>query len=300
MFAWPTEFYMLLMACAVFRGSEVIFSKRGLESGGNWLQNTFQTLFVRTVLAWSLLFVLSEGEMAIRGISIIAIGAFVFSGIVAAGIGSLLFYNGVDRMGASVCTAITNTRPLFVVVLAVVFLGEDITIPGVIGVILAVIGVILITRSKSGNLTGWKKSDIVFPLIAALLFAVGNVARKFGFVVEPISAIQALAINEIAALVTVGIYGVWVGRGHELYKGNVKSYQNFILSGIFVFFALFLLFQALIIGPVSIADPILGTAPLFTAVIAVVLLGKVEKITKPLIIGTLLIIIGIALLTISW
>ena len=149
-------------------------------------------------------------------------------------------------------------------------------------------------------LCGWKISDVAFPLIAAFLFAVGNVARKFGFVVEPISAIQALAINEIAALVTVGIYGIWVGRGHELYKGNVESYQNFLLSGIFVFFALFLLFQALIIGPVSIADPILGTAPLFTAVIAVVLLGKVERITKTLIIGTLLIIIGIALLTISW
>ena len=91
-----------------------------------------------------------------------------------------------------------------------------------------------------------------------------------------------------------------MGKGHELYKGNVKSYQNFLLSGIFVFFALFLLFQALIIGPVSIADPLLGTAPLFTVLIAVVLLGKVERITKTLIIGTLLIIIGIALLTISW
>jgi uncharacterized membrane protein len=291
---------MLLMACAVFRGSEVIFSKRGLESGGNWLQNTFQTLVVRTILAWSLLFVLSEGEMIIREISITAIGAFVFSGIVAAGIGSLLFYNGVDRMGASVCTAITNTRPLFVVVLAVVFLGENITVPGMIGVILVVIGVILITRSKGGNISGWKKSDVAFPLIAALLFAVGNVVRKFGFVIEPISAIQALAINEIAALVTVGIYGIWVGRGHELYKGNIKSYQNFLLSGIFVFFALFLLFQALIIGPVSIADPILGAAPLFTALIAVVLLGKVERVTKTLVVGTLLIIIGVVLLTISW
>jgi uncharacterized membrane protein len=291
---------MLLMACAIFRGSEVIFSKRGLESGGNWLQNTFQTLVVRTILAWSLLFVLSKGEMIIREISIIAIGAFVFSGIVAAGIGSLFFYNGVDRMGASVCTAITNTRPLFVVVLAVVFIGENITVPGMIGVILVVIGVVLITRSKGGNISGWRKSDVAFPLIAALLFAVGNVVRKFGFIVEPISAIQALAINEIAALVTVGIYGIWVGRGHELYKGNVKSYQNFLLSGIFVFFALFLLFQALIIGPVSIADPLLGTAPLFTVLIAVVLLGKVERVTKTLIIGTLLIIIGIALLTISW
>tara|TARA_B110000263_G_scaffold249570_1_gene267564 strand:+ start:78 stop:977 length:900 start_codon:yes stop_codon:yes gene_type:complete len=297
MLVLPIEFYMLAITCAVCRGIDPIFAKRGLESGGNWLQNTFQTLVVRTFLAWMALFIFSNGKPMVSELSIYSILIFGISGLIAAAFGSLLFYNGVDRMGASVCTAITNARPLFVVVLAVIFLGERITIGGVIGVISIVIGVILITRSKSGNVSGWKKSDLLFPLTAALLFALGNVIRRFGFIIEPISAIQALAINDIAALVGVGIYGIAIGKGKELHKGNSKSYQNFLFSGIFVFFALSALFQALLIGPVSIADPILGTAPLFTAMIAVLLLGKVEKITKIFILGTALIVLGVVLLT---
>ncbi|HII51694.1 MAG TPA: DMT family transporter [Halobacteriales archaeon] len=292
------EFYILAILCAFFRGIDPIFAKRGLESGGNWIQNTFQTLVVRTGLAWGVLIVISNGKNMLEGISIPIILLFVCAGVVAAAMGQLSYYRGIDRMGASVCATITNSRPLFAVLLAVVWLGENMTVSGMIGVISIVMGVVFITRSKSGNISGWKRSDIVFPLFAAVAFAAGNVIRKFGFMEDAaITAIQALAINDLAALVVVGIYGVVIGKGRELAAGNRESYRNFGLSGVCVFLAMLTLYEALIRGPVSVADPILGTGPLFTVIIAASVLKKVERITKGFVVGTLLIIAGVVLLS---
>ena len=292
------EFYILAILCAFFRGIDPIFAKRGLESGGNWIQNTFQTLVVRTGLAWGVLIVISNGKNMLEGISIPIILLFVCAGVIAAAMGQLSYYRGIDRMGASVCATITNSRPLFAVLLAVVWLGENMTISGVIGVISIVMGVVFITRSKSGNIAGWKRSDIVFPLFAAVAFAAGNVIRKFGFMEDAaITAIQALAINDLAALVAVGVYGVVIGRGKELAAGNRESYRNFGLSGVCVFLAMLTLYEALIRGPVSVADPILGTGPLFTVIIAASVLKKFERITKGFVMGTLLIIAGVVLLS---
>ena len=292
------EFYILAILCAFFRGIDPIFAKRGLESGGNWIQNTFQTLVVRTGLAWGALIVISNGKNMLEGISLPIILLFVCAGVVAAAMGQLSYYRGIDRMGASICATITNSRPLFAVLLAVVWLGENMTVSGVIGVISIVMGVVFITRSKSGNIAGWKRSDIVFPLFAAVAFAAGNVIRKFGFMEDTaITAIQALAINDLAALVVVGVYGVVIGKGRELAAGNRESYRNFGLSGVCVFLAMLTLYEALIRGPVSVADPILGTGPLFTVIIAASVLKKVERITKGFVIGTLLIIAGVVLLS---
>ena len=64
------EFYVLAISCAFFRGIDPIFAKRGLESGGTWMQNTFQTLVVRTVLAWGALIVITNGKEVNSSISI--------------------------------------------------------------------------------------------------------------------------------------------------------------------------------------------------------------------------------------
>ena len=54
----------------------------------------------------------------------------------------------------------------------------------------------------------------MFPLFAAVAFAAGNEIRKFGFMEDAaITAIQALAIKDLAALVVVGVYGVVIGMG---------------------------------------------------------------------------------------
>ena len=293
-----TEFYILAILCAFFRGIDPIFAKRGLESGGDSMQSTFQTLVVRTCLAWGVLVIISGGGNLLEGISIPTILIFIFAGVIAAAMGQLSYYKGIDKMGASVCATVTNSRPLFAVFLAVVWLGENMTISGMFGVISIVIGVIFITRSKGGNITGWKRSDIIYPLFAAVAFAAGNVIRKFGFMEDTaITAIQALAINDLAALVAVGMFGIIIGKGKELASGNSESYWNFGLSGVCVFLAMLTLYEALFRGPVSVADPILGTGPLFTAIVAASMLKKIERITIGFIAGTLMIIGGVVLLS---
>lgn len=289
------DVYLFAVASAVFRGVDPIVSKRGLEGGGNWLQNTLVVLAVRVAVFWSVLLVAS-GAHPLRGVTLRTIAVFAFAGVLAAGVGQLAFYLGVARVGSSVSTTVTNSRPLFAVALAVLWLGELVTPVMGLGVLVLVAGLFVISVSKGGDISGWRRIDLAFPLLAAVAFAGGNVVRRFGFTTETVSVVQALAINDLAAFAAVAGYAVAAGRLDAL-SAPRRSYGLFAVAGLLVGAAMLLLFEALARGPVSVVDPIVATAPLFTALVASVLLRDVERITRGLVVGTVLVVVGVALIT---
>ena len=291
------DVYLVAAASAVFRGADPIVSKRGLEAGGTWLQNTLVVLAVRAAVFWTALLVVATGD-PLRGITLRAVIIFAAAGVLAAGVGQLAFYVGVARVGSSVSTTVTNARPLFAVALAVVWLGELVTPLMGIGVLVLVLGLFVISVSKGGDIAGWRQLDLVFPLLAAVAFAGGNVIRRFGFTTEPVTVLQALAINDLAALGAVCGYLVASGRWQALAAPR-RTYGMFAGAGLLVGAAMLLLFAALDRGPVSVVDPIVATAPLFTAVMASVVLRDVERITRGFLLGTVLVVAGVALLTVG-
>jgi uncharacterized membrane protein len=54
---------------------------------------------------------------------------------------------------------------------------------------------------------------------------------------------------------------------------------------------------ALSLGAVSVVTPLNGTAPLFVLVLAFVFLKDVEQLTGRIVLGTVLIVLGVFLLT---
>jgi transporter family protein len=70
-------------------------------------------------------------------------------------------------------------QPIFVLILAMVFLGEDLSLKGLIGFALIMIGTVVISRQKSGPKT---KNGYLLALIATLLFAISYTMSKYIFV----------------------------------------------------------------------------------------------------------------------
>lgn len=289
------EVFLFSGAAALFLGLGPVISKRGLSMGGTWMQAVLLVLGVRTALFWVALVGLS-GADPFAGLSPFVVGVFVLGGVLASGVGRIAFAIGIDRIGSSLSNAFTNTRPLFAVLMAVVWLGETVTPGMAAGVLVLVFGLAVLSLSRGGDLSGWRRTDLVFPLLAAVVFAAGNVVRRFGFTISPVTSLQAVTVGETAALVSMVAFAAATGRlGAD--GAPRRAFGYFALNGVTAAVGLLAVFVALRAGPVSIVDPVTATAPLVTTAVAALVLRDVERVTPRLAAGVVLVVGGVALLT---
>lgn len=293
-----SDFVILALIGALFFGLEPILSKRGLDAGGTWLQSTLMLLVVRVLLFWSALFAVAGPGGALSGLTPIAIGLFGIASVVATALGRPALYVGFDRVGSTVSNAFVNARPTFSVAFGAFFLAEPIT-PGLgFGVLLIVTGLFVVTLSKGGDIGGWSKYDLVYPLIAALAFSIGNVIRRFGFETTPTTVLQAVAVGETIT------FGVMVGyatvtRTEPVWNASLEAYGWFLGGTVLASLGFLAMFGALAAGPVSVVDSVIAAAPLVTTLVAIVFLRDIERVTGGLIVGVGLVVCGLILVALQ-
>ncbi|WP_276300042.1 DMT family transporter [Halorussus lipolyticus] len=280
---------------ALLWGFAPIVSKRGMAAGGTSAQASLVVVLVDSAIYWTALFLLKDGN-PLAGLSPWTLGVFAFAGLVGTSLGRLAVFTGVDRVGASVNSAGVSTRPLFATGLAVVWLGEDVTLATVLGILVLVAGLVVLALAKGGDISGWERRDLLFPVAAACAFAVGNVVRKFGLDTTPATTLQAVTVNETAALVGLAGYAIAANR-RDVFDMPRRTYGYFAISGTITAVALLSLFEAFSRGPVAIVDPLAGTAPLFTTIFAAVLLKDLENVTRGVVAGAALIVVGAGVIT---
>ena len=74
--------------------------------------------------------------------------------------------------------AVSSLTPLIATFLAILLLGERITLPILVGTIVITIGTVLL--STSGGRLGFHPWQILWPLISATCFGIVQVIRKMG------------------------------------------------------------------------------------------------------------------------
>jgi len=290
------EVVSLAILTAVGWGASDPLSKMGMEHGGTPFQASLTVIFVSVVVYW--------GALLIQGLSPMAlapwvVGLFIVTGLVATSLARVLSYTGIQRAGASVSTATVNTRPVWATVMAVAFLGEAITAQAILGILFVVAGLIALAFSEGGDITGWNNVDLLFPLAAALIFAVGNVTRRFAFTETNTTALQGVAINETAGLVGLLVYLLYRhGNDFDSFlRAPKRAYAYFVGCGLLSAFSLFVLFAALSRGRVVIVDPLSSPTSLFAILFTALFLRGIEVITRQLIVGAVLVVVGVVLMT---
>lgn len=285
----------LALLPALLWGFEPIVSKRGLNAGGRSLQGAVTALVLSAVLYWAGLLLLQGPARLFEGLDATAVGVFVVAGVVGTAIGRIGMFAGIHRVGASISNAIMNTRPLFATVIALVWLGEGVGPLVGVGVVVLVAGLVLLTISKGGDLGGWRPIQLLIPLSAALAFAVGNVIRRFGLTRTDVTVLQAVTINETTALLALGGY-VLLRKRDALTDPPRHTYRYFAVSGSLTAVALLSMFAAFDRGPVAVVDPITALSPLFTTIFAYFLLRDIERVTRGIVAGVVLVVVGVALI----
>lgn len=291
--------YLLAFIPAIIWGFTPVLDKRGMSLQGTALQASLVVVIVDLSLFTTALLLLRGPDLLV-GLDLRVIGLFLFAGATGTALGRLAIFVGVDRVGASINTAVVSGRPLFATVFAFGLLGEPVSLDTGLGIIVLVAGLVVLSLSKGGDLTGWKTRDLLYPLGSGTLFAFGNVLRRFGLGTGDVDVLQAVALNEAGALIVFLTYAVL--RGTVGFRSaDRRSYWYFAASGGLTAVALLSMFAALSMpaGRVAIVESLASTAPLFTTLFAYLFLRDLERVTPGIVLGAILVVVGVVFVTLE-
>src|SRR5215510_3306554 len=278
---------MLALTSALCSALATMLIQRGLRRG-NFYAGFWINIGVGMLGLWSLVLLLVPRE----GYHWRAVPYFVFSGVVGTASGRLFRVAAIEKVGAPVAAAINNLSPFISTGLAILLLGERVTLPILLGTCVIVLGTILL--SMSGRQVGFRPVHLVYPFLCAFCFGSVAIIRKLGLSHAP--PMFGYAINVTTAFIAFTAY-LMVSSQFSTVACDGKSLWYFVAAGlgenIGVLFVLF----ALSLGQVSIVTPLNGTAPLFVLVLAFFFLKDVERLTGRLVLGTVCIVLGVFLLT---
>src|SRR3989442_7854771 len=167
----PQTMHLLALGGALCSAASTIFIRKGLRESdpfsGFWIN-----LVVGTISLWiAVAFTGGVGHVSVKGALFC-----VCAGLIGTIGGRLLRFVSIERVGASIAAALINLNPFVSSGLAILLLGEHISMPIVVGTVVIVAGTTLF--SVGGRRLGVRPSQLLLPMLSAPCFGVVAVFRE--------------------------------------------------------------------------------------------------------------------------
>jgi len=163
------------------------------------------------------------------------------------------------------------TAPVFVAVLAFMFLGERLSALQWGAVLLAVGGAVLISFKHDGGVARFESRSFFLMLFSSLLFAASDVTSKYAMTFLSFWNNAAISFFVTAVIIILGCLRIPVL--HEI-QGIRHRWRTVLAAGfnqVMAITAMVLAFSAIQQGPVSLVSSVMSTRPLFVFVYALAL-----------------------------
>lgn len=221
-----------------------------------------------------------------------ALALFVLAGLIGTVAGRLLRFFAIDAVGASITGAFMNVTPLVSSGLAILLLGEHVTLPIVLGTLVIVAGATLL--STGGRSLGVRPAQLWLPILSATCFGIVAILRKLGL--SGMAAVPGTAVNVTTALVVFTGFLLASGQSRAMVCRG-PSLVYFLAAGVTENLGVFLVVLALSLGTVSVVAPLTNATPLFVIVFSLLFLRGIEVLNARVIGGSVLIVVGAVLIT---
>ncbi len=229
------------------------------------------------------------GGFAFDRVTLPALIGFILGGLFGTGIGRRWLYIAIERIGASPATAIKNSAPVVTTFLAMLFLGEQVTLLQWAAIGAIVIGITLVTWQKGAGMRQVIDVGVLAAAGSALSYGVRPLFLKFGLEEVDVPLTAAL-IGAVAALVYASLF-TRIGRMRAGLRARSAPY--FAGAGVLQAFGFLALTFGLSTEDVSIVYPVTSTAPLFTLAFTALLLRGVEQLTWRIAVGATAVVAGV-------
>ena len=271
----------------------------------------FVTLVVSLVVFWAA--ALARG-VPVASLTPAALWPFVLAGVLYPALFRLLYYTGIDRIGANVTGAVVAANPAVAGLLAIAFLGERFTAATAAGLLAIVAGAGLLQLADETDadatgdgpaatdvivreLAGSSARDLLYPLGALVAVGVGYVLISFGLDAFP-DSVTATAVTQTAgvlALLAVLLRSGEARRQVGVVSGHRAGLAYFVAAGVVVAVGWLSQFAALGIGSVVVVVPLVNTYPLVIAAVSYGLARQLPRSPR-VVAGIVAIVVGASLM----
>lgn len=281
---------LLALGAALCFSSGQICSRLGLNYGTPTSAISV-SLFTSTVI---LLVVL--GPLASRAVAPTA-GVLLFTGagVLSPFCTQILLFISANKVGISRASPLRNTTPLFAGVVAVLWLGETVTVAIATGTLLIIFGASLLGMRDSEQAVPYQPIYLLLPVMAAFLGGFASPMRKHGYSLID-SVPLAVCLVQGGAFVALVLYLLATGKYRELILRR-ETLWWFGLSGLLNSAAVTMNMTALEMGDVVLVSPLISTTPLFTVILSTIFLRSFERVTLKVLVGAAAICLGGIVLT---
>lgn len=219
----------------------------------------------------------------------------ILAGIFSAGCYYLYFYIMKDS-DASYVIGFAYLFPIVVAILSFVLLNERLSVMSYFAISLILLGIVLLSiRAKKIKLT-----LLIVPLIFYIILT-GSYEFLIKVATLNISFMQGLAITTFTSGIFM-TFGIFHKKTRIGFRKEIKNFKWSFFGEIFTLIAVFTLYFAVSILPVTIVASIASTQPLIVLIFERFMHSKIGKMTQdtmllPKLGAILLIVIGVILLS---
>ena len=285
--------WLVFAVCsAVFAGATSILAKCGLQKVDSTVATAYRTI-VAMLFAWAIV-IISGTYVQIESFDSGTWTFLILSGL-ATGASWLCYFKALQIGNVNKVVPVDKSSTVLGIILAVIFLGESLTIPGAAGVVLILAGTMLMIEKKDVRETddgkpGW----LLFAAGSAVFAAITSILGKAGM--ADIDSNLGTAVRTAVVLAMSWIM-VFVSRKQDKIRGiNRRDMMFIVLSGLATGLSWMFFFGALRTGPASIIIPIDKLSILVTIAFSYIvfkerLSGKSAAGLAGIVAGTLLLLV---------
>ena len=281
---------ILAVASAFFAGITSILAKLGLKNVDSTVATALRTTVV-LVFAWALVLITgAQSELGIISAETWVI--LILSGL-ATGASWLCYFKALQLGDVNRVVPIDKSSTVMAILLAIVLLGEGISVAGAIGVVLIAVGTLaMIERKDVDEVKVTRSGWLLFAIGSAVFAALTSILGKVGM--GGVDSNLGTAIRTVVVLAMSWVMVMVSSKRSEI-RGIRRNDAIFIvLSGLATGASWLCFFKALQEGPASIVVPIDKLSILATVLFSFVVLN--ERLSKKAALGLAGIVIGTMLM----
>ena len=250
------------------------------------LTATFVSLLIHSVVLWIAVFATGGiPEVAFAGAVAIATTGLIQPAI------RHFHYTGIHKIGTSRAVTLRNSYPILTVIAGILFLGEPLTLLGMVGTLLVVTGIVLTSWRMDKNVPSFQWAYLFYPVATVLLTTIVHPLRRYALTQSQEPLFFAALVGPVA-LLSLAVFYVSPACQEKL-VWNRRALWPIVLSGTFETAAVLFMLIAFASGPVVVVSPITATAPIWTMILSAIFLRELEKLDFASVIGTISVVAGI-------
>ena len=270
---------------AIFAGMTSILAKCGIKKTDSNVATVIRTL---VVLPLSLLMALIVNpNFSLGAVSSKTLVFLVLSGL-STGASWLCYFRALSKGDINKVVPIDKSSTVLTIILAVIFLGERVTVYKTLGVVFIAIGTLLMIEKKDTEKKSEGEGWLIYALLSAFFASLTTILGKIG--IEGVESNLGTAIRTAVVIVMSFIMVAFTGKTGEIKKIDKKELGFILLSGLSTGASWLCYYKALQDGEAGIVVPIDKLSILVTIAFSYIVFK--ERLSKKAMLGLVMIVFG--------